>query len=261
MGVKAARKREWPPRPNPDAESELSEHSVGNTSSESSESSDDDSQRTDRPESDAEKPGTDEEEEEDSSSDVVEFVHSSRRSFSPPEIEFLESPPKTVKILAPIPPPALQPTKARVEPSAEPSEELIMAIEALTLSSMRMQKAKQLPFLLRNLRRGFISRCRSLNIPTQPTPEAISVTVRYEYSSAAREHAFETQMKHWLCPCCELHGAFQTREMLASHLDWDHGGILSQWNEVDGAAVGVICLFAAILTSGPIYRGSGCSGW
>jgi hypothetical protein len=242
MGVKAARKREWPPRPDPDAESELSEHSVGDSPSESSESSDDDHERVNRPESDAEKPGTEaeEEEEEESSDHDVEYVRTSRRSFSPPEIEFLESPPKMVKKPEPTPPPlTLRPTQGRVELLEEPSEELITAVEALTLSSVRMQKAKQLPFLLRNLRRGFISRCRSINIPTQYTSEGISVTVRYEHSSAAGEHAFETRMEHWVCPLCELHGAFQTREMLASHLDWDHDEIFSQWNDVDDTPVSI----------------------
>jgi hypothetical protein len=246
MGVKAARKREWPPRADPHSESELSDRSVGNPSSESPESSDVDSQGADQPESDAEKSGIADEEGEDednSDHDAVKFVHSSRRSFSPPEIEFLEIPPRTERNPTTTPPPPAperaEPTRARVEPSAEPSEELIIAIEALTLSSVYMQKARRLPFLLRNLRIGFISRCRSLNIPTQPSSERVSVTIRYEYSSATGEHAFETQMEHWVCPCCELHGTFQTREMLTCHLDWDHDKIFSQWNEVDGTAVGM----------------------
>ena len=243
MGVKAARKREWPPRPDSHNESELSDHSMGNPSPESSELSDDDFQGADQSESEAEQSVTADEEEEDDAHDVVKFVHPSRRSFSPPEIEFLELPPRTAKVPAPSPPPAPEPIRVRVEPSAEPSEELMVAIEALTLSSVCMQKARQLPFLLRNLRVGFISRCHSLNIPTQPSSEGISVTVRYEYSSAAGEHAFETQMEHWVCPCCELHGTFHTREMLASHLDWDHDTILSQWNEVDCTAVGIFLSF------------------
>jgi len=237
MGVKAARKREWPPRPDPDAGPESS---GGSVESSTSESSDNDDQPADRPESDPEESGTDggeEEKENDIDHDVVEIVQTSRRSFSPPEIEFLASPQRMVKMLAPTPPPTLQPTQSRAEPSVEPSEELIMAVEALTLSSIRMQRTKQLPFLLRNLRRGFIARCLSLNVPARRTVEGIYVTVRYEYSSAAGEHAFETRMDHWVCPCCELHGAFQTREMLASHLDWDHDEILTQWIEVDDKMV------------------------
>jgi hypothetical protein len=235
FGVKAARKREWPPRPLQDPDPDLSENSVGNNPSESSESSDEDHQQVDRSESDAE--------EDDSDHDVVEFVQRSRRSFSPPEIEFLASPLQMVKTLAPTPPPqALQQVQNYAEPTAEPSEELTTAVEALTLSSVRMQKAKHLPFLLRNLRRGFTSRCRSLSIPTQRTSEGVSVIVRYEYSFGVGEHAFETRMEHWICPCCELHGTFQTREMLASHLDWDHDEIHSQWNEVDDGRVSITCL-------------------
>jgi hypothetical protein len=228
MGVKAARKREWPPRPLQGPDSDSSENSVVSTPSES-ESSDDDYQQADRLESDVG--------EDDSDHDVVEFVRTSRRSFSPPEIEFLASP-KILKTPSPSPPRALQQDYA--EPSKEPSEELTTAVEALTLSSVRMQRANRLPFLLRNLRRGFISRCRSLDIPTQRTSEGILVTVRYEYSFGVGEHAFETRMEHWVCPCCELHGAFQTREMLASHLDWDHNEVHSQWNEVDDGRVSFI---------------------
>jgi hypothetical protein len=252
LGIKAARKREWPPRPDPNVETEVSDQSVGSSPSESS----DDNQQLDRPESDTEKPGT-----EESDHDVVEFVKMSRRSFSPPEIEFLEPPKKTIKKLEPTPPLIPQPTQAFVEPTDEPSENLITAVEVLTLSSLRMQKVKQLPFLLRNLRTGFISRCRSLNIPTQRILEEIFVTVRYEHYSAAGEYSFETQMEHWVCPLCELHGAFLTREMLASHLSWDHDEVRSQWNEIDQIPVSTFLSPRSNSDFGAIYRRSGFSGW
>ena len=259
MGVKAARKREWPPIPDAETEPEESESSDDDVRNTPSESSDSDSQRVDRSKSDAEMSDTGQEEEgetDGSDHNVVEIVQTSRRSFSPPEIEFLEHLPGKVKTLTPTAPPqALQPTQV-VEPSVEPSEEMIAAIAYLTKTSVKTYKTRRRPFLLRNLRRGFMSRCRSLNIPTQRTSDKIAVAVRYEYSSAAGAHAFGTQMEHWVCPCCELLGVFQTREMLASHLDWDHSEIVSQWNEED-MPVRTFPPLHGNVTSGTIYRGNG----
>src|ERR1700683_3453206 len=56
-----------------------------------------------------------------------------------------------------------------VDRPTSPSNDLIAALEVLTLPSLRMQKTGQLPFLLRNLRRGFAGRCHQLGIPTKPS--------------------------------------------------------------------------------------------
>ena len=151
-----------------------------------------------------------------------------RRSFSPPQ---LPSPPRVAS------PPARVPftgTTAASQPehTSAPSEELMLALEKLTLSSLRMQKTGQLPFLLRNLRRGFQNRCRLLGVPTgKISEEVVSVSVLYKYvvRSTRQEHVYTARMTAWLCPLCELHGQFETKRMLEKHLDWDHHQVAVTW--------------------------------
>ncbi|KAG5638004.1 hypothetical protein H0H81_002272 [Sphagnurus paluster] len=153
-GFKAARKREWPQRPS------CSSPSEGDTEELPSSSEDD-------PDSDSDAPG-------DGDHDIEEIVAEARRSFKQPEIEILPGPPPGLafKVRARpvlkeevqqvvVPPPAAPP---------ESREQVTNAIESLTGSIIRMQKTKQLPFLLRNLRNGFLGRCRELSIPVDRIP-------------------------------------------------------------------------------------------
>jgi hypothetical protein len=113
----------------------------------------------------------------------------------------------------------------------EPSEEIIAAIETLSLSSLRLQATKRLPFLMRTLRRGFEDRCRLAGVRTarRGPPRGITKVVfrRGEW------HEYVGKMSAWKCPVCELHGEFANREMLGRHLDWDHEEVRVGWEEVD----------------------------
>jgi len=108
-----------------------------------------------------------------------------------------------------------------------------------------MQNTHQLPFLLRNVRQGFLSRCRVLGVPIYSDNRQLSLCVRYDYVAGI---TYKTDIEEWLCPLCELHGVFRTREMLACHLQWDHAEVFSEWGkmddtEVSGARIGVITFF------------------
>jgi hypothetical protein len=106
-----------------------------------------------------------------------------------------------------------------------PSEELIVALETLTLSSLQMQMAWRLPFLVRNLRDSRVDvawleylfvQSIILGFPFMLYRCKVSQGGR---TSRTREH--QARMDVWRCPLCELHGAFKTREMLVKHLEWD----------------------------------------
>ena len=121
----------------------------------------------------------------------------------------------------------------------EPSDELIIALESISLPSLQMQKARQLPFRLQQLRRGFEHRCRLVGVPTDAEHgKPISVSVVYKYEIKNEEgtppvaHEYQTQTDAWVCPLCELHGSLKTREMLAKHLEWDHFEVSCSWEEV-----------------------------
>ena len=171
------------------------------------------------------------------------------RSPTPPSIMILDSPPR---ITIPLPQidRDLVNTPTSQSPSIEPPDELITALESFTLSTIRMQKTHQLPFLLRNVREGFLSRCRTLGVPIYSDNRRLSLCVRYDYVAGL---TYKTDISKWLCPLCEIHGTFRTREMLACHLQWDHAEVFSEWGqmgdtEVSGLKLGTSHPLVKILT-------------
>jgi hypothetical protein len=127
-----------------------------------------------------------------------------------------------------------------VERPASPSNNLIAALEVLTLTSLRMQKTVQLPFLLRNLRRGFADRCHRLGVRTKPSihlnePLKVELIFRLQTGEMVFIDAedyldeYRTHMNSWNCPLCDLHGAFGTQAMLQKHIEWDHSEIKTRW--------------------------------
>lgn len=223
---KAARKREWPPRNQPlfDPDSSDEDTSSPEVSDDDDDVDDDDDDQVDQLDSDDDRPMTDE--------DVLieEMPELSITAYKPPTIKLLPTPPRKYKTLAETPPQVLgypqnQPPR--------PSDELIAALERLSLSSVLMQRNRQLPFMLRNLRRGFLQRCITLGVSTKPSSGPISVTVHYAYSSETGDQSFDSYMEEWVCPLCELYGAFRTRDMLVCHLDWDHDEASVLWEYIE----------------------------
>ena len=118
--------------------------------------------------------------------------------------------------------------------------------DALTSSAARLQQRRRLPFLLRNLRMGFESRCRTFHVPIGPEdfPKA---PVRVQYRKVREEsdndssdymtldddgikfQEFAGSLAEWACPLCELHKPFRNRSMLAYHLERDHGEVQVSW--------------------------------
>ncbi|TFK86659.1 hypothetical protein K466DRAFT_587037 [Polyporus arcularius HHB13444] len=131
--------------------------------------------------------------------------------------------------------------------SEDDVEELYRALDALTLSEARMQKRKRLPFLLKNLWKGFMYQCQRHGVRTSPpnAPRgAVKVVFKYyleandsgassDSSSDAREYqTYVGSMADWRCPMCELHKPFPTREMLIFHLSRDHTEVKVSWREI-----------------------------
>ena len=164
------------------------------------------------------------------------------RARTPPEIMILDSPPR---ITIPLPQIdlTLENTPAVQSTSNEPPDELVTALESLTLPTIRMQKTHQLPFLLRNLREGFLSRCRALGVPIYSDNRQLSLCVQYDYVAGL---TYKIDISEWLCPLCELHGSFRTREMLDCHLLWDHAEVFSEWGQMDDTEVSGLKLREAV---------------
>ncbi|KAL6303314.1 hypothetical protein BKA93DRAFT_789129 [Sparassis latifolia] len=127
----------------------------------------------------------------------------------------------------------------------EDVEELMAALNALTLPTVRLREYRRLPFLVRNLRRGFRHRCRLAGVqtqPVQPPPAPINVSYIYrpdndetsEVPDGERVDNDEERvgkMYQWECPLCQLHGQFNTRNMLTFHLGRDHDEVKFTWRE------------------------------
>ena len=127
-----------------------------------------------------------------------------------------------------IPLPQIVPVASQMPAPHGPPDILVATLDELCGAPIRMQATKELPFLLRNLRRGFRLRCVAIGIKTTRMKPRMPVIVRYECT----EKIYETSMSKWFCPLCELHGAFPNKDMLRCHLQWDHASvILERWEQ------------------------------
>jgi len=147
------------------------------------------------------------------------------------------------------PPESVAPAVPSGKDPKVPPDQLVAAVEALTLSSIRMQKTSQLPFLLRNLRYGFLLRCRRLQVPVYTDGRDLSFSVQYSYLD---DSVYQVDgLSAWLCPLCSLLGTLKTREMLDCHLRWDHPEVYCEWQGIDETPVRdvVECISRPILFS------------
>ncbi|KAF9486280.1 hypothetical protein BDN70DRAFT_870376 [Pholiota conissans] len=164
-----------------------------------------------------------------SSSEDEEDQPPTPKSESDVEMDDLAPPPGDIVLLDP--PPNASPTPVRdltATLHTEPPSDLIAAVEALTLSATRMQQTKQLPFLVRNLRRGFLKRCRKLQVPIFTDGRKVSLDLVYDYIAGV---SYQTQINAWCCPLCDLLGVVKTQEMLECHLRWDHKEVFCEWQK------------------------------
>ncbi|KAI0765307.1 hypothetical protein C8Q74DRAFT_1458431 [Fomes fomentarius] len=129
-----------------------------------------------------------------------------------------------------------------LDSSDEDIDELRVAFNALTFTQFRQRQYRKLPFLLRNLKKGFQARCRQAGVRIHPRNDPRgTVKVVYRYSLDRGSHsdsssdgggAYQTfmgSMSDWRCPLCELHKPFNRREMLVFHLDRDHAEVKTKW--------------------------------
>lgn len=103
-----------------------------------------------------------------------------------------------------------------------------------------MQMTRKLPFLLRNVRRGFLKRCMQMQVPAlYEGSKGIRLTVEYEDDHG--EKCWVTKSA-WDCVLCHILGnAIKTREMLDCHLRWDHTDVLCEWTKSHGTKVSREC--------------------
>ena len=128
----------------------------------------------------------------------------------------------------------------------DPPEELLNAVEALIINPIRMQATRQLPFLRRNLRQGFIARCADVLIPIHPNQKRISLAVTYEHVDNI---VFRAEIEDWLCPLCGLFGKFTTQATLCCHLKWDHQEIFSNWEKSEETDVCAVDVFLSVFST------------
>ena len=117
------------------------------------------------------------------------------------------------------------------EDEQEASLRLSRAIAPLMRTCL-LQFYNRTPFLIRSLRVGFHQRCLDLGIPTDPptSPEVpFQATYRFRLSIAHEWEDYVCASLDWICPVCDLHGKFRTREMLAYHIKHDHSEVHHAW--------------------------------
>lgn len=160
----------------------------------------------------------------DSESQKKEATKTDQESILDDEVIIIEPPQPRITI----PLPQIVPIASQIPTPHEPPDILVATLDELCGTPIRMQATKQLPFLLRNLRRGFRLRCVAIGIKTTRIKPRMPVVIRYECT----EKIYETSMSKWFCPLCELHNAFPNKDVLRCHLQWDHASvILERWEQ------------------------------
>jgi len=160
----------------------------------------------------------------DSEDEKKEATKADQENILDNEVIIIEPPQPRITI----PLPQIVPVASQISTPNGPPEILVATLDELCGAPVHMQATKQLPFLLRNLRRGFRLRCVAIGIKTTRVKPRMPVVVRYECT----KKLYETSMSKWFCPLCELHGAFPNKDMLRCHLQWDHASvILERWEQ------------------------------
>jgi hypothetical protein len=115
-----------------------------------------------------------------------------------------------------------------------PSVDILAAIRQLSYHTLRLQLTHRLPFLRRNLKKGFLGRCAMNGVRTRSkgkTNDEVVFVYRLSPNGNDPPDEYEARMRGWLCPLCELHGHFPGREMLEKHLQWDHKEVGLVWKQ------------------------------
>ncbi|KAG2003477.1 hypothetical protein CC2G_004078 [Coprinopsis cinerea AmutBmut pab1-1] len=148
----------------------------------------------------------------------------------PAELIILDTPPKITIPLPQIDTALEEETRHK---SSQCPKLVWRALEHLLLPTNRMQETRQLPFLLRNLRKGFLGRCSELGIPVgsrKGKHKSLTVYLKYEVEGGGSGSVYETSMEGWRCPLCSLHGTFALKRPLDFHLRSDHEEISVKWD-------------------------------
>ncbi|KAJ7783054.1 hypothetical protein B0H16DRAFT_1495176 [Mycena metata] len=131
------------------------------------------------------------------------------------QVQIIDEVPVVIELLDDTPPPS----PASTPRLSRPTEDLIAAMEGLNLGVACLQELRRLPFLRRNLRRGFLNYCRVRGVPIEVANESPSIAVDFKMNDSA----YEASTSCYECPLCHLHFPFRTQEMLSTHLNLDHG--------------------------------------
>ena len=118
-----------------------------------------------------------------------------------------------------------------------------IAILTHLLRHKHMSRPSALPFLVRNLRKGFLSACERDGVRTHPRSvprRPVRVILRNPASAsqdhyASDDHDVEEHdgghLNVWQCPLCDLLGELNSREMLLYHMEHDHDEVITKWLE------------------------------
>lgn len=129
------------------------------------------------------------------------------------------------------------PSPNALDPNREaPPNALLQSFRTATLDCPRLQRLKRLPYLPRNVRIGFLARCKSLGINISATPLSSPIRVLYRDALPASPNmprttylTYRASMTILSCPLCDLHGTFHSKDMLNAHFEWDHEEITVTW--------------------------------
>ncbi|KAF7321341.1 SMC hinge domain-containing protein [Mycena kentingensis (nom. inval.)] len=173
----------------------------------------------------------DEEEEEDESELSDEAAHASGTE-EPQSSDDEDEDEQPEDIPQPILPQVIE-IRETPPPSPIPALNILDAVATEVEPLIVTEYAGRIPFLLRNLRRGFKIYCRKRGLPIKAkslSQPRLDLTFRVADSN---EQPFIKTASAYQCPFCVLHSPFPTREMLQVHLEEGHTDIGAAWEHVE----------------------------
>ncbi|KZP25704.1 hypothetical protein FIBSPDRAFT_1041305 [Athelia psychrophila] len=112
------------------------------------------------------------------------------------------------------------------------------------MPEIHRQKSRRLPFLARNVRRGFALVCHELGVPIEKLPGESSTKLHVimrsipiasgsisEEGGSANRIIQRYSLPFLQCPLCHLHKKFANSIMLRRHIEWDHPDIGTKWSK------------------------------
>lgn len=122
-----------------------------------------------------------------------------------------------------------------------PPVQLVQAVIGCKFPTTPPGDVFRLPFLSRNLMKGFVGRCIEEDGASLHTKVDPPFTTTVAYRLAGTDCIHRASWDSSLCPLCPAYKYFRCQRTLKTHLAWDHDDVDVKWNTMSTVRVLLLC--------------------